>query len=104
VKESRGLTVARNRGPVGPRMSMSAALILMLASASWAAQTPVRERVSFNADWRFAKNDPNGTAGKLSYSSIRNWVLTTGVAFAKDPNFASQKRPAGNLGAEVAYT
>ncbi len=65
---------------------------------------PIRERISFNADWRFAKGDPNGAAGRLSYNDIRDWVLATGVAFTKDPNFANKKRPAGNLGADVAYT
>jgi beta-galactosidase len=85
-------------------MSLDAALVLMLASVSWAAQTLVRERISFNADWRFAKGDPDGAAGKLSYSNIRDWVLATGVAFTKDPNFADEKRPAGNLGVDVVCT
>jgi beta-galactosidase len=85
-------------------MSMGAALVLTLASASWAAQTPVRQRVSFNADWRFAKGDPNGAADKLGYTNIRDWVLSSGVAFTKDPNFAHRVRPSGNLGADVAYT
>ena len=104
MQGSSGLTVWRNWRPLGQRLSMGAALVLTLASASWAAQTPVRQRVSFNADWRFAKGDPNGAAGKLGYTSIRDWVLATGAAFAKDPNFAHRRRPAGNLGADVAYT
>jgi beta-galactosidase len=79
-------------------------LVLMLAPALWAAQTPVRERLSFNADWRFAKGDPNGTAGMLSYANTRDWVLPTGRPFTKDPNLASRKPPAGNLGGDVAYT
>ena len=68
------------------------------------AQTSPRERISFHADWRFTKNDPNGAAGKLGYSDIKDWVTATGGAFTKDPNLASKERPAGNLGAEVAYT
>ena len=68
------------------------------------AQTSPRERISFNADWRFTKDDPNGAAGKLGYSDIKDWVTATGAAFTKDPNLANKKRPAGNLGAEVAYT
>ena len=39
----------------------------------------VRERISFNTDWRFTKDDPNGTADKLSYKNIRNWVMATGA-------------------------
>ncbi len=104
MKQSSGCTGLRNWNLLGRHMSLCAALVLMLASASWAAQTPVRERISFNADWRFAKDDPDGAAGKLSYTNIRDWVLVTGVSFTKDPNFASKKRPAGNLGADVAYT
>ncbi len=82
----------------------SIALTLVLVSASWAAQAPIRERISFNADWRFAKNDPNDAAGKLGYSTIRDWVTATGAEFTKDPNLAARKRPAGNIGADVVYT
>jgi beta-galactosidase len=83
--------------------SVFAVLVVILASASCAAQPVGRERVSFNADWRFAKGDPNGTADKLSYTNTRDWVLVTGVSFTKDPNLAGKKRPAGNLGEDVAY-
>ena len=76
------------------------------------AQTLPRERISFNADWRFTKDDPNGAAGtvetqnlaSLRYSNIKDWVMATGTEFTKDPNLANKKRPAGNLGADVAYT
>ncbi|MBN1508216.1 MAG: DUF4982 domain-containing protein [Sedimentisphaerales bacterium] len=104
MKESNGLAVVKTWGRFWRRVLISLTLVLTLASTSWAAQTPVRERVSFNADWRFAKDDPNGAAGKLSYDNIRDWVLATGVSFTKDPNLANKKRPAGNLGADVAYT
>jgi beta-galactosidase len=83
-------------------MSLYAALALV--SASGAVQTPSRERFSFNTDWRFARDDPNGTGDKLNYANIRDWVLATGAAFAKEPNFANKQRPAGNLGDDVAYT
>jgi beta-galactosidase len=81
-----------------------ASLVLMLASASCATQVPVRQRICFNADWHFTKDDPDGVAESLSYTNIRDWVLSTGAAFAKDPNFADKERPAGNLGADVTYT
>jgi beta-galactosidase len=68
------------------------------------AQASARERISFNTDWRFVKDDPNGTADKLSYKNIRDWVMATGAEFTDDPNLAARKRPAGNLGADVAYT
>jgi len=104
MKQSSGCTGLRNWSLLGWHMSLCAALVLMTASVSRAAQTPVREWISFNTDWRFAKGDPNGTAGKLSYGNIRDWVLVTGVSFKKDPNFADKKRPAGNLGVDVVYT
>ena len=88
----------------GWHTSRFSALVLMLASASWAAQVSVRERTSFNTDWRFAKDDPNGVGDRLSYNAIRDWVLVTGAPFARDPNLANRNRPAGSLGADVAYT
>jgi len=104
VKKSCGLGVMRDWSVPGRRVLVSAGLVLMLASASWPAQTPVRERVSFNADWRFAKDDPNGAVGKLSYAAIRDWVLVTGISFPKAPNFTDRKLPAGAPGTDVAYT
>jgi beta-galactosidase len=104
MKESRGFTLWGNWDSPGRHASVCAALVLALTSASWAAQTASRERISFNADWRFTKSDPNGTADTLSYATIRDWVLATGVSFAKDPNIAGKERPAGDLAADVAYT
>jgi len=92
-----------NGSRLGRSASVCAALVLLLTSASWAAQTPVRERASFNADWRFAKGDPCDAGDGLSYANIRAWVLASGVSFTKDPNLARRKRPQGNLGADVAY-
>ncbi len=102
MKESSERAMGTNWGLLGWRISVSA--VLALASASCAVRPPVRERVSFNADWRFAKGDPNGAAGRLSYGNIREWVLPTGVSFTKDPNLAGRKRPASNVGDDVAYT
>jgi beta-galactosidase len=75
----------------------------MAADVSRAIQTVERERISFNADWRFVKGDPNGAGGKLRYTNIRDWVLVTGSSFTKDPNFAKKERPIGNFGADVIY-
>jgi beta-galactosidase len=69
-----------------------------------AVKTPAGERVSFNADWRFVREDPNGTGDKLKYANIKDWVIATGAEFTKDPNLLAKKRPAGNLGEDVAYT
>ena len=63
----------------------------------------LRERVSFNSDWRFRKGDPPGAEGVLSYARIKEWVLATGNEFTRDPT-KRRERPSGNLGEEVAYT
>ncbi len=76
---------------------------LGLAANSALSQEPVRERIPFNADWRFAKDDPAG-ATRLDYSTIKAWVLPSAQAFINDPGRAQARRPEGNLGAEVAYT
>src|SRR5262245_43099881 len=63
-----------------------------------------RERLSFNAGWRFQKDDPAGTDGQLAYQKIKNWVTATGNEFALSPDAVKGVRPDGNLGAEIAYT
>jgi beta-galactosidase len=68
-----------------------------------AAGSP-RERLSFNADWRFQKGDPAGAEGQLAYPNIKNWVTATGNEFALSPDAAKGTRPDGNLGADIAYT
>ena len=47
------------------------------------AATP-RERISFNGDWRFTKNDPAEASNQLSAAAVRDWTKATGAAFAKD--------------------
>lgn len=63
-----------------------------------------RERLSFNADWRFQKDDPPGTEGKLAYEKIKNWVTATGNEFAIDGDAIKRAKPAENLGGDVPYT
>jgi beta-galactosidase len=63
-----------------------------------------RERVSFNAGWRFQKGDPAGSEGQLAYEKIRNWVTATGNQFALSPDAVKGVRPDGNLGDGIAYT
>lgn len=61
------------------------ALLLCLAAASvFAADAPApatpppRERISFNADWRFTKGDHPSVGESLTYERIKDWVLPTG--------------------------
>ena len=76
-------------------------LFPMLALPLSAADAP-RERISFNAGWRFAKGDPaDAQAGALDYAAVKDWVAPTGAELV---NFSVVKpaRPAGNLGDGVA--
>ncbi len=74
-------------------MNLGAAVLLVvvsLVSIAMAQTTP--RRSSFNADWRFRKNDPPEAEGKLSYSNAKPWMLPTTT------------RPSGNLGDDVSFT
>ncbi len=67
-------------------------------------QGPVaRGRLSFNADWRFKKDDPAGTEGLLSYEKIKDWVNATGNEFVTRVE-TKKPRPEGNLGETLSYT
>ena len=60
-----------------------------------------RERMSFNNDWRFTKDDPAGA--QLDYPTLKPWLLASAPAeFSTNQPVASP--PAGNPGAEVSYT
>jgi beta-galactosidase len=48
-------------------------LSLMALGAAHAADAP-RERLSFDADWRFNKGDPAGTGDQLSYAKLKAWT------------------------------
>ena len=84
------------------RIAAIAGAILWMAAPSAIAQTSgLRERLSFNADWRFQKDDPPGVEGRLSYERIKPWVITTGNEFA--PEGKRPARPVGEPGADVSY-
>src|SRR5215813_13318031 len=65
------------------------------------AQRLTRERLSFNADWRFQKGDPAGTEGQLAYDKVKPWVIATGNNFLSRGE--KPGRPAGNLGNDILY-
>jgi len=61
-----------------------------------------RERLSFNADWRFQKGDPAEVQGRLEYAKIREWVVATGPEFL-DAAAVKPGRPDGNPVDNVEY-
>jgi beta-galactosidase len=63
-----------------------------------------RERLSFNAGWRFVKGDPTEVTNQLAYTNIQNWVEATGAEFTRNPELAAKTRPAGNPGGgDISY-
>src|SRR3981081_1144957 len=83
--------------------------ICLFALALWLAPAvnaqSARERLSFNSDLRFQKDDPPGTDGRVSYEKIKDQVATTGAELTTR---REQKGPASSsgesLGSDVAYT
>lgn len=78
--------------------------LLVLTPVANGQNSTVRERLSFNADWRFKKDDPAGTEGRLSYEKIKDRVTATGNEFATNPEASKRSRPQGSLGEDVSYT
>jgi beta-galactosidase len=78
------------------------------------AQSPSRERILFNADWRFQKDDPsaivekdaNGmvTKSQLDYSVVKDWICSNGAEFVRPTDSVQAcHRPQGNLGDNITY-
>ena len=69
-----------------------------LSTASSAADSP-RERVNFDANWRFAKGDPAEAGTTLSYASLKAPLLANAASadFVVSPYFD------GNPGKDVSY-
>ena len=62
-----------------------AGLAIVVGAADVSAQRPPRERISIDDGWRFQKNDPSGDRDvRLSYDSLKAWILPTGNAFIRD--------------------
>jgi beta-galactosidase len=59
-----------------------------------------RERISFNADWRFIEDDPAGVGNELNYTNIAKWIDPTGAEFS---THLPSAKPEGNPGADVPY-
>ncbi|HEV7395012.1 MAG TPA: beta galactosidase jelly roll domain-containing protein, partial [Pyrinomonadaceae bacterium] len=79
-----------------------AVALLVLTPPAFGQRAPVRERLSFNSDWRFQKDDPGGSEGVLSYDHIKSWVSATGDEFLSSGS--KRLRPSGNIGGKISYT
>jgi len=65
------------------------------------ATPPPRERISFNDNWCFAKDDPADAGDRLNYTNVANWIKATGAEFTTNP---TTTKPEGNPGADVSCT
>jgi beta-galactosidase len=65
------------------------------------------ERVSLDADWRFAKGDPegpeSGLGSKLAYPEIKDWVDASGTRFTTNAEMAARTKPKGDPADDVSY-
>src|SRR3954470_14607367 len=85
------------------RLALAACAACVFAHAA-AAQVLPRSRVSFNAGWRFQKDDPPGAEGRLSYEKIKSDVTATGGDFVARLEGRKEIRPDERVGSDVAYT
>ena len=73
------------------------------AAHSFASEPPSpRQRLSFNADWRFIKGDPSNSLANLDYQTLKPWLVTIGSDLTT--NSQSSFKPQGNPGSDVSYT
>jgi len=100
---SMNLALPAIRRPLFAKTGVAFALAVCLGFSMTRAADSARERISLNADWRFAKDDPAGTGDQLAYPKIKEWVLATGVDLLS-VTAPKPVKPEGNPGAAVAYT
>lgn len=91
-----------------PPLTRSALVLMAMLASLRAADTPVdptppaRERISFNAGWRFTQGDHPSVGESLVYERIKDWVLPTGDDLL---HYAANRHvpPAGQPGGTVPY-
>jgi beta-galactosidase len=54
------------------------------AAVPTCAQESPGQRTSFNADWRFTKDDPQDAGDRLTYAKLKPWLLAGSADFLKD--------------------
>lgn len=89
-------------------MRLSLVPVLLVSALSWCAMATAapgaapRERILFDADWKFFRGDAPDAAGTLDYKAMRPWVLATGVDLI-NAGAAKPQRAAGNPGEAVSF-
>lgn len=81
--------------------ALTGGAVFSAGARTLAVQIPARERISFNDNWRFTKDDPAGTGDQLDYGKVKDWIKLTGADLTTN---APLTRPEGNPGATVVYT
>jgi beta-galactosidase len=85
------------------RFSLLLFLVFIHPLLGIAAELAVpRERISFNADWKFEKNDPAGVGDQLRYSNLKGDLIRQ-AARALEGIPDSSEAASDPLGADVAY-
>jgi beta-galactosidase len=82
--------------------SLVSALLLTSSLPLKAAET-FRERISFDADWRFEKDDPSGVGESLDYATLKPWLLPTANHLLGAFQPVAQRPSGAEPGGDVSY-
>ena len=103
LSEKLGAVTGRSSGRrlAVPLMFLAVTLGAAFLSVAAPAPTVTRERIAFNDNWLFTKDDPTDTGDQLSYEKLKAWIIPIGADLTTNAPVA---RPEGNPGAAVVYT
>jgi beta-galactosidase len=82
---------------------VTAVLLVIAFFTDTARAVNVRERISFNSEWRFTKGDPTNTETKLDYATLKPWLLPTGADLTKNSTNATTRPSGESPGANADY-
>jgi beta-galactosidase len=68
-----------------------------------ASDSPSRERILLNEEWKFQRGDAPDARGALAYDEVRDFVLATGTELIHAGVAEKPKRPQGNPGGGVSF-
>jgi beta-galactosidase len=88
--------------PLAGLLALAAAVPVSFARAD---DPPLRQKINFDAAWRFQKDDPAGTGDALSYPRLKNALLASSTGFLTPVTAKlAAADPATDPGKDVAYT